>query len=209
MYKIFLDDNKEAKLVIHLNSIPLLRVPAQVLVGVGNIKSRYKNWLKKAVNDNQEILHMLCRVHLEAVKNGSVALLTYSKLRGFHGVVIKEYLEENTDFLNTATPYVFPKEEMPEAIKKLAPMQTGGIPVDFEADVMAEKDPNRKIQNSTLSGRHYAGEFDTAALRVPSNMGKTTGLTLDDLAGIIGEDGAKQIREQIEKDQASHSPEAQ
>lgn len=117
MYPISLVANKESKLTIHLDGITELRVPGVVFAGIGNKKTRYTNYLEKCFKNNQKLLHMLCRLHVEGYKNGEATLICHKKVKDFHGVCIKEFLEKNDDFLKSIIPYVFPKMELPKELK--------------------------------------------------------------------------------------------
>lgn len=113
MYQITLSPNKETKVEIHLNAVPEFRLPASVLTGIGDKKKRYRAHLDKAFKELPVLLQKLGNIHLFGLQKGNVALITSPKVKDFHSYVMKQWLEENREFLDSVMIYLFPNETIP------------------------------------------------------------------------------------------------
>lgn len=168
MYKIFLGDKPDSKVVIKLDNIPLLRVPAHVLVGVGNKKERYKKYLDGAFK-NTDLLNCLAHIHLLGLQKGDVSLVANIRYKDYHNVCIKNFIEENAEFLTSILPYVFPNEKIPK--------QEG-------AEATSEADQQLKDLQAGMMGAN-TGTMENP----PAGL---TSADMDIIKGLIAEDQAKQ-----------------
>lgn len=142
MYKIHLSEKADVKVVIHLNAVPSLRIPAEVQAGVGNKKERYLKYLDKAFKEKQQLLRDLANIHLLGLQKGDVALLSHPKQKDIHGVVIREWIKTNESFLDSVLIYLFPGQDIP----KRAGQEQQAIPEDLKAQLGIQPEDAPKPQ---------------------------------------------------------------
>lgn len=146
MYKVHLSMKPDAKVIIHLNAVQSLRLPAEVLAGVGNKKARYLKHLDKAFGEKHpQLLRDLANIHLLGLQKGDVTLISHPKLQDLHGAVIRDWIKTNETFLDSVLIYLFPGQDIPKKEGAVAEAHPG-IPVTDAPVRQLTEDDVRQIK---------------------------------------------------------------
>jgi hypothetical protein len=114
-YTIILGKSKQSKVQVHLDHPNPSGIPASVLAGVGDKKTRYKNYLSKCFDGGNKthprLLNFLAYIHRNGKEHGSINLVANAggnkKLATMQMEAVKEFIEENRDTLDVLLPYLF------------------------------------------------------------------------------------------------------
>lgn len=106
---------KNAKNVINVDKIPILRHPKSILVGGGSLAQKYTRYLDERGFEDTVLLRALAYIHKVGKKEGLVAVCCSCKigkkhLRDTHSEVIKTFILKNQEMLDTLLPYLFTNE---------------------------------------------------------------------------------------------------
>jgi uncharacterized protein with HEPN domain len=77
-----------------------------VLVGIGSKEQRYKEWLKKEFESNNQFINFVARLVDIGEEHGHIALLVRSKINAFQVTAMRDFLVENYETIKMMIPYL-------------------------------------------------------------------------------------------------------
>jgi hypothetical protein len=109
-YNIYTGKNKRSSFIVQVDAPSLLNIPPHIAFGVSNKAKKYKDYLEKCFDSDNELLELFVRIHNHAKRTGSVQFQCRCCMDSFHAYVIADFLDENRLIFNDLVPYLIKGE---------------------------------------------------------------------------------------------------